>query len=116
MPPPMLEQGVWSGHGQGRCLGLTYKLKSLRLYLYLHVQQQPRIKSKNVDTCHPCIVTTFVVKMCDNSLLFQWLLSAVVSIMCYQLELRKYLADLLTECCSHDQGERERSANKQCYL
>ena len=35
-------------HGRGRWLGLTYKVNSLWLYLYLHVQQQPWIKSKNM--------------------------------------------------------------------
>ena len=35
-------------HGRGRWLGLTYKVNSLWLYLYLHVQQQSWIKSKNM--------------------------------------------------------------------
>ena len=49
-PPPMQKQGVWPGCGQGasKWVGLTYKVNSVWFYLYLHLQQQPWIRSKNM--------------------------------------------------------------------
>ena len=42
-PPPMQQQGMWPGCGQGasKWVGLTYNVNSLWFYFYLHVQQQP---------------------------------------------------------------------------